>query len=502
MESPQDLLPTQQPDQEQEAPAEEEVLPTKSVKNFWERLDEVFVQNTELRERMEELVGQFPESQQANGPFKSFIFQPERLSLSSNDDIQQNRNAIYNIKKNEGHLVAETFSNFRIRLRRPLRNVKSIQLLSGVIPNAIQNIPDTQCIFFYYRLRTIASANLGIWTPLTTYNPGDIITYLGNTYVLNTTDIANLATPPPANSSYQIITLPADTTRPNYYDLNSQKIEMIQLLPTFSLPPEDTGQYLLYNRTFQDYDDLVASLNAAANSFLTASIPGDITFTYNAQLNKIQFQGAEVNAVEPANYFYLPCGYEDPNLPLAITNPSLLSLLEYTSQDIFLQGYTLNLRLGYTWNGIFPNPFLTPNIYTDSAALVQLLYFYLRKKDPGLPPLPIQWNQNLLTANSYGDLVNTSCVRIYADFALASTQDSLGSSAPANTPVSDGLLSIVPVNASNLGVAFYQNNFNNPLTKIPENIAEIGITMLNDQGQPYYLPNSAVVLLELAVEYK
>ena len=66
----------------------------------------------------------------------------------------------------------------------------------------------------------------------------------------------------------------------------------------------------------------------------------------------------------------------------------------------------------------------------------------------------------------------------------------------------DGLLSLVPINATNLGVSFYQNNFNNPLTKIPDNITQIGITMLNDQGLPFYMPNSAVVLLELAVEYK
>ena len=100
--------------------------------------------------------------------------------------------------------------------------------------------------------------------------------------------------------------------------------------------------------------------------------------------------------------------------------------------------------------------------------------------------------QDRTTANSYPDLVNTSCVRIYCDVTLSSTEDSLGTK---------GLLSVVPVNTSNLGVGFYQNNFNNELTKIPQIISEVGITMLNDQGQPFYLPNSATVILELGITY-
>ena len=109
---------------------------------------------------------------------------------------------------------------------------------------------------------------------------------------------------------------------------------------------------------------------------------------------------------------------------------------------------------------------------------------------------------NLITFNSYPDLVNTSCVRIYADFTLSSTLDSLGSALPIGTSTQQGLLSIIPINTNNLGVGFYQNNFNNPLTKIPQNITEIAIFMLTDQGVPFYLPNSATVLLELAIEYK
>lgn len=507
MEQEQKQEQEQEQQEEQELPTEEEtpqeekvsedVQPTKSVKNFWERLDEVFTQNTELRERMEELVEQFPSEQKVNQEYKSFIFQPERIALSSNDDVVPSNDIAWNLKSNQGHKAAETFSSFRIRLKRSIVNPKSIQLLSAVIPNAIQNIPDNQCIFFYYRLRTVANSNLGVWAVGTTYNPGDIVTFGVNTFVCMKT-ITGLQPIVPYLGVYWLqITLPANTARPNYYDINPYRIQIVFLQPTFGYPPEDTGNYLLYNRTFQDYEDLTNSLVAAANNGITASIVGDLNFYYDTTLNKFQVQGAQVNAATP--FYYLPCGYEDPNIPVAMAAASTVAsplyplLGAYSISDIYTPGYSLNLRLGFTWNGVYPNPFIAGNIYTDPTLLPTLLFFYLRAKDPGVPPTPANWNENLLTANSYGDLVNTSCVRIYTDVSLASAEDSSNQ---------EGLLSVVPVNTSNLGVGFYQNNFSNPLTKIPQILSEIGIRLVNDQGLPYSLPNSATVILEMAITYR
>jgi hypothetical protein len=76
---------------------------------------------------------------------------------------------------------------------------------------------------------------------------------------------------------------------------------------------------------------------------------------------------------------------------------------------------------------------------------------------------------------------------------MGSTQDSNGKA---------GLLSVVPMNASNLAVGYYQNNFNNPLTKVPDIISEIQILLVTESGDPFYLPNSAVVTLEMYVLYK
>ena len=146
--------------------------------------------------------------------------------------------------------------------------------------------------------------------------------------------------------------------------------------------------------------------------------------------------------------------------------------------------------MGFTWNGVFPDPFTTDPYINNN--LPSCLFSYMRPADP---ILATNWATNVITANNYGDLVNTSCVRIYTDITLGSTEDTI------NNPEGEGLLSIVPVNASNLGVAFYQNNFNNELTKIPKIITEIGVRLANDQGFPFILPNSATVILEIAVSY-
>ena len=532
-----------------EQPETEEVEPTKSVKNFWERLDEVFQQNTDLRDKMNALVEQFPEFAPKQNQYASALFQPERIAISSNDDIQPSSQAANNTQNLFGHQQAEKFSSFRVRLQRPLRNVKSIQLLSGVIPNAIQNIPDNQCIFYYYRLRTVQGSVQGIWNPNTIYGAGDIVLYLTNYYVCQngganntpgtiywtTTNPSNQAREwdptilyqpnnliiyqnqyyicvtqntgvPPGYSYWYFIPALPPPTRPNYYDLNPEKIYDVYISPTVGPPQEGTGgaTQRLFNRTFQDYPDLLTTLDACANTNTRASIAGDLIFSYDAILNKIAVQGSEADSL---NYFYLPCGYEDPNIERAFdlikSNRYILSPLNatfrlYQKDQIFERNYNLNLRLGFTWNGVFPDPFQTANIYGDTA-LPEAVYWYLRSKDPGYNAPA--WAENLLTANSYPDLVNTSCVRIYADFIFGSTQDSLGSTNPIQVPFSQGLLSLVPVNTNNLGVGFYQNNFNNPLTKIPQNLTEIGINMITDSGSPYLMPSSATVLLELAIEY-
>lgn len=512
-EQEQDITTTPTEQQEEEA----EVQPTKSVKTFWERLDEVFTQNTEFKERMEELMENFPDTQRVSTEtYRSFLFQPERIAISSNDDAQPSNylSSTFDIDlsafatETTGHAPGEQYSKFRVNLKRPIRNIKSIQLLSATIPNAIQNIPDGNVFFFYYKLRSVQNSLRGAWVSGTNYGFGDIVTYLGNTYVFKypTDEAIPNTVPPNIDANFVLTTLPANLNRPNYYDLNPSRIQAIYLTPTYQFVYEYTadGDERFFNKTFEDYADVVSSLNFIAsnpdgiNSLgFTGAIPNDISFVYNPTLNKIIMVPSPTQIA--ANYYYLPCGYEDKNIPFVLENGYAKTIgneiVSIKDQFVIQPGQTLNYKLGFTWNGTFPDPFLMTSPWTNNL-MVTSVYWYMRGRDPGYTGAPYPWQQNIITFNSYPDLVNTSCVRFYADFAFGTTQDS---STTATQP--DGLLSIVPVNTTNLGVGFYQNNFNNPLTKIPQNLTEIGISMLTDQGLPYYLPNSATVLLELAFTY-
>jgi len=370
-------------EQEQEAPTvvptedqEEQVQPTKSVKNFWERLDEVFTQNTELRQRMQELVEQFPTEEKPSGPFRSFIFQPDRVSLCSNDDTIRTGNSssgadqsgFYVPSSSAGHAPGEQFNQFRIRLKRPLRNVKSIQLLSAVIPNAIQNIPDENTFFLYYKLRSVAQAYQGEWSSLQNYFAGDLVTRLGTDYALVQVP-QSTNEPPELNPTHWVpFTPPADLTRPNYYDLQLTRIRYLYFTPTFSYTPDQTvPQNLnLFNRTFEDPDDLIAALNfvasqAALNSgdFFQQSIANDVSFQYNDQTKKVQFI-PNPNEININQNYYLPLGYEDPNVKLFFDN---LFVNIYNGTAVEIDTWkptssfsTLNYKLGFTWNGIFQNP--------------------------------------------------------------------------------------------------------------------------------------------------
>ena len=480
---------------EPETTTQEEPAPTKSVKTFWNRLDEVLAlvkQGREENTSLESILEQFEDSVQLNQTeYRSFIFQPERVSLSSNDDIKAFTARQDRALNLAGHAWAERFSTFRINFKKALRNVKSIQLLSAVIPNAIQNIPDNQVCFFWYKVRPISIANFGAYNNAFSYTPGDIVTFLGNTFVCRQPTVGAQPTGVFLGPIWIQITLPADATRPNYYDLNPYRMYVVYLFPTFGLPQESllAANERSFNKTFVDYDDLVTSLNYCMTQVgllgNTNAISNDITFAYDAITNKIQMIPRPSQVA--LGFYYMPAGYDDPNIQLFMNLPDTQTFFGVNLPGCYEPQITLNYRLGFTWNGVFPNPFTTPNVW--GVDFTNSIYWYLRPKDPAYI---VPWAQNLLTANSYGDLVNTSCVRLYTDITLGSTEDSGGQA---------GLLSIIPVNTTNLGVGFYQNNFSNPLTKIVRNITEIGITMLNDQGQPYYLPNSATVLLELALTY-
>jgi len=331
-------------------------------------------------------------------------------------------------------------------------------------------------------------------------------------------------------------------------------LHMIRLLPSnykaelfdnqfnqdTDLPP--TSEYG-YNRTFTDYNDLASELAKscladpaldsaeALNRTFPIFIPGDISLIFNQTLNKFILKGNNQYDLSGSKQYcaYLSAGYEDENLwvlgeaDLPTEVISAPTLEYYTtniegSDHIYVRGIkgqpykifrTLNLRLGFTWNGLtasisskFPLD-LTALSSTDTNAstLVSFLNrlrsipLYFSNLVPPAPPLLLQTNPQEIdtyTADSYANLVYTNTVSLYADFTGGSTYDSM-----KNTQ----LLACVPMNASNLGVTFYNTSIFCPLTKISDQIYDIEIRMETDTGAPYTIPNSCIVSLELALTY-
>jgi len=515
---------------EESTPTQE---PIRDVGTFWERLDEVLdlIKTGGTRmDRVEEILKEFPEQVGFARDYKSFLFQPERISVSTGEnitttvyqsryDIDVSNNII--IEPNSGHQPGETYSAYRVALRRGLVNVKSIQLLSAIIPNPIESIPDNELVFFYYMLRSFENSEQGAWTVDTVYSAGDIVTYLGLTYAVLQEIKATAGFPPNNDVDYIFyipITPPADTTRPNYFDINAEKVRVVCISPTYGLPPDYFGPDLnIYNSSWEDYPSLLATLNACANDARTASHPGDIQFAYNTSLRRFQVEG------QFGDQYYLPCGNKDLNIEsfwrnyragIELRDTEVFNNLR-PSPDVLYQsnsGLTLNRRLGFTWNGSFFQIYDDAVLFEpyQSNAMPDSLWYYLRPSDPiyvynapapppGDPP-PAPWESynhlmtsDTLTANTYANLCHTSAVRVFCDVILGSTQQ--------GTVTQTGLLSLVPINSNELGISFYQNNFNNPLSKIPKIITELGFRFVTDTDQPYVLPTSAYILLELAVEY-
>lgn len=402
---------------------------------------------------MEELLNELQESADGANAVKkpaysSFFFQPERLLLSS-EQAEENINPSGNL------LDTAFFNQFTVNLPRPALEVKSLQLVRANIPNAVTNIPNEELTFWYYRI-PFAAMSL-------------------NTNVL----------------------LP-------------QYLKYVRLLPSYYKPELNTeGLTYGYNRTFESYQDLASELAKScladpiydSDPNLTPFRPGDISITFDERQNKFIFTGNGNDMFEETQFYYISAGYSDPNL---IQNGQFdMPILEVVSENEddfgigiypgqpFRQGKTLNLRLGFTWSGIAT---------TLSSAQFGVNIVYSFRFRPVVPLFTkvggglgaVNFDSNSYTAESYANLVYTNCVNVYVDLVTGASVD---------TDQNTSLLAAVPMNASNLGVGFYNPVISNPLTKILNQIYSIQITLRTDTGAEFYLPNSATVSMEIAFTY-
>jgi hypothetical protein len=265
-------------------------------------------------------------------------------------------------------------------------------------------------------------------------------------------------------------------------------------LPSF-IPQELAVDYQNYgwNQYFINYTALVAQLNLAAATDPSVDntyfIPGDISFGISTK-NQIYFEGNNAfSAPGVVAFYYTPAGFLDPNIREAQVILEQDTALPFGLLGVPGQPFTppnsqgvvrsLNQRLGFSYTGNYSgsNPF-----YENCRPLPD--YFVNLGATNNTTTINI--------ANSFGDLTYSANCSIYCNLVSASAYDSTGS---------PNLLSVVPLNAPTLGISYYNNVLNNPLTKIVKDIYEIVVILQTDTGLPFILPDSAIVNIELGFTF-
>ena len=201
------------------------------------------------QEQLAEVVKQIEEEQAlgrvaAVQVFKGLLNQPQLVSLSSANATADGASYGYSV--------------FNVNMPRPILEAQTLQLLTANIPLCTQNIPDTACVFWYYRLDLYAN------------------------------------------------TVP-----------NTENLFFVRLLPSYYKPEffQPTPSIYGQNVTFNDYpsvatqlalsckrdlmvDNLIGTAAEWAGSavYQAQFVPQDITITYNSTQNKFQMTGLNTAA--------------------------------------------------------------------------------------------------------------------------------------------------------------------------------------------------------------
>jgi hypothetical protein len=448
---------------------------------------------------MEDLLEQLPKEQgYERNQYRSYIFQPERVAIYSRDNIENNlTNLPFTARGFIGiGPVTNTYFyyyQFRVRLPRSCVGVKSVQLLSASLPPPQTSIPDSEIVFSYYRIpsngvQLAASGNGGVWQSTTTYGYLALVNSSGTYYI--SLQAGNLNHIPSTSPTYWANQGPTISTNTPYWPLlGASSLQTFQLVPMrdgydTTLTDEGYG----YNKIFLDYDDLVTQLNTANTNGYQSTVTNDVSFSVDSNTQRIVFKGTD------PNYFYMPLGYNDPNLPQ-------YSISLQTELDSVPQIGSLQQRLGFSWDGVYPPT--TPVVaYTPGVSYTS----YIAGKNIWDWGLGLRASSTLmclggptknLIFNAYANLCYSPTVSIYTNIVFSSTVES--SETNINT---NGLLQVVPVNTNQLGVSFFQSTFNRPLRKVAEIIDNIQIVLLTDRGLPYWIPNGTNVSIELGFSYE
>ena len=272
--------------------------------------------------------------------------------------------------------------------------------------------------------------------------------------------------------------LPTATTAPTLASLRC-----VRLYPSWYQAPASLGTAFTKNRFFSDPADFVTQLNTAAAAggdnatYNPYWVAGDVTFSYNATTKQITFTG------NTAGRFYAPAGWADPIVAAAMSGGSI-DMPNFVDNGVTqtpqpnIPQYTMNLRVGYAMSGNSPGQPL------QQSPTGNVRYANLNNNALA--------NGTAVPVDSFPNLVYSQCIYLYSNITAGV---SLGSGGQHN------LLAVVPVNAPPLGVVQYTALTVNMMSKVVDTIYEISCDMRDDNNQPFTLPDSAQVNIELAFVY-
>lgn len=336
------------------------------------------------------------------------------------------------------------------------------------------------------RLNQPDRLSLDSFMDTTTATNGQYFTFVNhapNTALVGATKIHMLrATIPyiqPSIPNYSLVfyyyKLPNGTTVPS-----STYLKAVRLYPNDYVPPAGFTNYSL-NKFFNTPQELVDALNDAATtggddlSYNTLWSAGDITFAYDSDLNQIYFTG------NTGGSYYCSAGYNDPNVIASqlSTNIVTYNFDTSTSRQPFVLGYTLNLRCGFAMDGVNRPRQSGTNFLSNLCANLTGTSF-----DDGSP----------IYADTFPNLNYTGTIYLYANIVGNSGYGSVNKK---------NLLGVVPVDVPQGGVINYDGHSAPAYAlKVSSEIYNIEVEMRDEANQPFYLPDSANVNVELNIIYQ
>lgn len=258
-------------------------------------------------------------------------------------------------------------------------------------------------------------------------------------------------------------------------------IQIVRLHPSWFVPAASFTNFVK-NKYYNSVAELVTDLNSAASTggdnvtYNARWLANDVTFSYNTSTRRITFTG------NTATNFYSPVSADFPGLDTylaAITMNALGGTVAqpYSRPNVFGVTPTMNARLGFAMSYRNRGIFWSANSILGCATTT------------GIP----QANAVGTESDSWPILLGVQNVSIFLNIVNGSGLDSQNRKA---------LLATIPVEAPPLGINSYTaSSLQYPALSVSNEVYNLEVVFLDENGDPYLIPQNYNTYLELSVLY-